>query len=108
MFPVKTSGYPIRETSWSEKSVWTSVVFVLKINKRLNFADKRVVPICFSLAKVSCFSVSVITVSQYYSFSYFSYYSYFSFRFCLAEWSFVLFLLDYQAVVFINIVLCVS
>lgn len=65
MFPVKTSGYPIRETSWSEKSVWTSVVFVLKINKRLNFADKRVVPICFSLAKVSCFSVSVITVLQF-------------------------------------------
>lgn len=95
----------MRESSCSDKCICTSVVFVMKINKRLNFADKCVVPICFSLAKVSCFSVSVITVSQYYSFSY---YSYFSFRFCLAEWSFVLFLLDYQAVVFINVVLCVS
>lgn len=55
----------MRESSCSDKCICTSVVFVMKFNKRLNFADKRVVPICFSLAKVSCFSVSVITVLQF-------------------------------------------
>lgn len=55
----------MRESSCSDKCICTSVVFVMKINKRLNFADKCVVPICFSLAKVSCFSVSVITVLQF-------------------------------------------
>ena len=58
----------MRESSCSGKCICTSVVFVMKINKRLNFADKRVVPICFSLAKVSCFSVSVITVLQLFQF----------------------------------------
>lgn len=67
----------MRESSCSDKCICTSVVFVMKFNKRLNFADKRIVPIVTVLPK------SVVSASRLLQ--------YYSFRSCLVEWSFVLF-----------------
>lgn len=54
----------MRESSCSDKCICTSVVFVMKFNKRLNFADKRIVPIVTVLPKSV---VSASRLLQYYS-----------------------------------------